>query len=391
MSPDKTFRTSGDEFTSIVQARGSLYDLRQTAARVAEALSAPVYSDWHTVIPRATIGGAVLSPQDLQPDAVRRNAEFALYHAKETMRGGFVRYWPGIGTRMTHRRDAIREVTDALEDNRIDAHYQPVLNLDTHEIVGFEALSRMTSVNGRMLRASLFQEAFSDAHVAAELTDRMLQIVADDMRDWLQMGLPLKHVGVNVTSADFYRGNLAGKLHDTLSARGLPQGHLIIEVTEDVYIGQRDCVVAAGIADLRAHGVRVALDDFGTGFAALAHLLTVPVDIIKIDQSFIRRLAPCDPSAAIVNGILQIARDLGIKVVAEGIETVVQLELLTSMGCALGQGYAYSKAVDRDQVVRLMSNHAEGTPGSRPLLPVSGGGQDAKPLKRSPTIRRMKH
>ncbi|WP_245424023.1 GGDEF domain-containing protein [Methylovirgula sp. 4M-Z18] len=364
LAPDTVFRTGDDQFCAILQNEQSLRDLDQTAAAILVALSVPAHCGGHTIVPKATIGGAVLAPQDAQPETVLRNAGFALYHAKEAVPGGFVQYWPGIGTRMSNRRDSIREVAEALRDFRIDAYYQPVIRLDTKEIVGFEALSRMTNVAGRIIPAALFQEAFTDANVACQVTDRMLAIVAKDIRAWLDEGLPVQYVGVNITSADLYTGNLPDKLRAAFDRHRVPLSHLIIEVTENAYIGRRDRVAIEAIADLRAKGVRVALDDFGTGFASLTHLLAVPVDTIKIDQSFIRGLGPRSPSAAIVRGINQIARDLDIKVVAEGIETLDQIDALRQMKCNLGQGLVFSKAVSRETARQMLRRHGQGAGGS---------------------------
>ncbi|MEN5298501.1 GGDEF domain-containing protein [Brucella sp. TWI559] len=359
LSPDITFRTGGDEFTVIIQNHKALYDLDHAADLVFEALSSPVHCDGQTILPRVTIGGAVLAALDTHPQTVRRNADFALYHAKENARGSFVLYQANVGTRIVHRRNSIREVREALEEKRITAHYQPLIRLDTKEIIGFEALSRMTTPSGDILSAAMFQESFSDVHIASEITQYMLSIVAQDIRRWLDLGLPVQHVGVNVTAADFYVGDLAAFVSKTFAQYNVPLCHLIIEVTENAYIGQRDDVVASGIRNLRLLGVRIALDDFGTGFAALAHLLTVPVDIIKIDRSFVCRLVPGDPSVAIVKGIVQIARDLNIKLVAEGVETLELAKTLEKMGCQLGQGYAFSKAVEYDTATTLLRDYGQ--------------------------------
>lgn len=367
MAPDTVFRTGGDEFTIIIQGADFLQDLYRAAEILIAAISAPAEHDGHTFLPRCTIGGAVLAPTDVMPSAVRRNADFALYHAKETMRGGFVRYWPGIGTRMAYRRDAVRNVSDALGDDRINVRYQPIVCIETRQIIGFEALSCMKNASGRVLPASLFQEAFSDARVSAELTKRVLAIVAQDIRSWLDQALPVRQVNVNVSSADFYFGNLHEKIDRSFGEHSIPLDHLVVEVTEDAYLGQRDKVVSSGIRDLRMRGIKVALDDFGTGFAALTHLLTVPIDILKVDQSFVRKLSPRHPSTAIVRGILQIARDLGIEAIAEGVEAAEQIEMLAELGCARAQGYIFSRPVSRSKAIGLLRRHGIGVPGSLPL------------------------
>lgn len=357
--PDTTFRIGGDEFVAIIQDKTALQDLERKASCVFDALAAPAECAGHTILPKATIGGAILAPQDLQPENVHRHADFALYHAKETKRGGFILYWSGIGTKITHRRTAIRDVTLALQEGRMEAWYQPVFRLDTMKVAGLEALSRMTNAFGTALPASLFQEAFDDAHVATELTAHILDIVAKDIRKWLDAGLPVPTVSINVTSADFYKGSLLPQIEHSLGAAGIPLHHLAIEVTENAYIGQRDRVVAEGIEQLRLKRVRVALDDFGTGFAALTHLLTVPVDSLKIDRSFVRRLDPGDPGIPIIKGILQIAGDLGISVIAEGIETEDQASVLRDMGCLLGQGYTFGKPAERDAITALLREHGD--------------------------------
>ena len=368
MSPDITFRLGGDEFAVLVQHPEALFDLEAGAGKVFAALEPPADCDGHAMVPAATIGGAALAPADAAAADVYQNADFALYHAKETGRGGFVRYWPGIGTRITHRRDAIRDVAAALADGRIDAYYQPVVRLDTREVVGVEALCRLRTTAGEIIAAGEFQEATSDVNVAADLTGRMLSIVADDVRAWLDAGIPFQHVGVNVSTADFYAGDLTHKLEQSFGRVGVPLDHLILEVNEDVSMGRRDKVITREIARLRRSGVRVALDDFGTGHASLTHLVSMPVDAIKIDRSFIAQLWPDDPAMVIVQGLIDIARELDIRVVAEGIETEVQASQLWTMGCILGQGFEFSRAIDRTAMTMLLRRHARGINGAVPLV-----------------------
>lgn len=367
MAPDVTFRLGGDEFAIIIQASEALADLGSAAERILEELDAPALCEGHAVIPRATIGGAVLSATETTARAVNEAADFALYHAKETGRGGFVRYWPGIGTRMTRQRDAIRDVKEALAEGKIEAHYQPIVRLDSCEVTGLEALCRMRTSNGDLVTAEAFQEAMTDARAAVQITDYMLETIARDTRLWLDEGLAVQHVGINVSTADFYAGSISRKLEAAFARERVPLSHLVLEVSEDVYIGRRDRVVAREIQAIREGGVLVALDDFGTGYASLTHLLTAPIDIIKIDQSFVSRLGPSDPSMAIVEGLIGIAQQLGIRVVAEGVETQMQRSQLSKMGCNLGQGYAFAAAADRDRTAARLRCHAQGIAGVTPL------------------------
>jgi diguanylate cyclase (GGDEF)-like protein len=358
MPAGHVFRIGGDEFAIILNSDDQPFEIHRSAERLLKVLAGPADCSGHIVVPRATIGGAVLSAGDQTTERVRQNADFALYHAKETGRGGFVQYWPGLGTTITRRLGDIREVDAALREHRIDAFYQPVVRLDTREIVGLEALCRMR-LGDRIIAAADFQEAMKDVHVARALTTRMMALVAADVRAWLEMGIAFQHVGVNVSSADMHGGALDTILSDAFGHEGVPLKHVIVEVTETVYMGDGDRSVQKAVETLRAEGFRVALDDFGTGYASLTHLLTVPVDIIKIDKSFVDRLAPDNASMAIVEGLLQIAKKLDIRVIAEGIETEEQAELLQAAGCVLGQGYLFSRPVNRHITTRLLVEMAQ--------------------------------
>jgi diguanylate cyclase (GGDEF)-like protein len=355
-APHAAFRLGGDEFAVLVTGAERA---DHVARRILQAMAEPVSCDGRLVVPSATIGLAAVSAGDAGAEAVRRNADFALYHAKETNRGGFVQYSAFLASSMMRREEAIHSVAAALSSDRIEAFYQPIVSLDNCAIVAVEALCRLVTEGGEIMPAAAFQEATSDARIASQLTRRMLAIVAADVRKWLDLGIPFQHAGINVSSADFHGGQLLNDLTDAFEREGVPLSHVTLEVTESVYLNQRDHVVPRAINAMRAKGLRIALDDFGTGFASLTHLLTVPVDAIKIDKSFTHRLAPDDASSTIVEGLIGIARKLGMRVVAEGIETEDQLAQLRQFGCARGQGYLFSKAVHRDVATDMLLRLAQ--------------------------------
>ncbi|MDH4413947.1 MAG: EAL domain-containing protein [Rhizobium sp.] len=349
---DMTFRLGGDEFAVIVPCLE-----RTDPAELAEALihriKEPADCSGHLIYPAATLGGAKAG-LERSPQQVRQNADYALYHAKERARGRYLEYAPGLGTAIVKRFRAVQEVDRALRDDRIDAHYQPVVELSSGRILGFESLCRMHMPDGSIVAAAHFHEAMKDAHVAIEITDRMLERIAAAAVDWQRAGLAFSRVGLNLSAADFHRGGLTRRITDALGQAGLQPTAMVAEVTESVYIAQKDNVVADEIHAMREAGIQVALDDFGTGFASLTHLLTVPVDIIKIDKCFVRRLSDVGGGAVITRGLLEIARGLGIRVVAEGIEEQEQAEHLLSLDCLAGQGYFFSRPVDRHQTAAML-------------------------------------
>ncbi|WP_457302873.1 EAL domain-containing protein, partial [Phyllobacterium sp. P5_D12] len=217
---------------------------------------------------------------------MRQNADFALYHAKETDRGGYVQFRPELRTSIVDRIRAIRNVDAALVEGRITAYYQPIAQLASSEIVGLEALVRMTDLQGAVSPAGDFAAAFSDTKIASRVTEKMLNQVASDIREWLDLGIPVEHVGINVTTGDFQYGNLQAKIEACFAKQDVPLKHIVLEVNESVFMGGSDQFVAKAVKRLRDKGLLVALDDFGTGYASLTHLISFPVDVIKIDRSF---------------------------------------------------------------------------------------------------------
>lgn len=351
-APDRAYRLGGDEFAVLVQSPAALADPAEAARMLLDALAQPIEDGERNVVPRATAGGALIGEGETA-EQVRLNADLALYHAKETARGSFVRYVPGIATRMARRLDAIHAVERALAEDRLLPHYQPLFDLKTGEILGFEALCRMRT-DDRIVSAAEFFEATTDGKVAGAITARMLERVAADLRHWCDLGIAPPHVGMNFSSSDFHGARLREMIPETLARYGVPLHHLTLEITETVYLGQGDTVVADTLRWFRAQGLLVALDDFGTGYASLTHLLTMPVDFIKIDKSFTDQLLQNSASRAIVEGVLHIAQELDMRVIAEGVETELQAERLRSIGCAYGQGHLFSPAVGVERATEIL-------------------------------------
>lgn len=358
--PDRIFRVGSNEFAVILTSTHALHDLKVTAERIVNDLDKPINCGGYNIIPRVTIGGAERQVSGCTAKDVHQNAYFALCHAKETDRGGFVQYWPGLGVDKIHQFNTLRNVEEALQEGRINAYYQPIVSLDTREIIGLEALCRM-KIGSQVVPAADFHSATTDAHIGVTLTARMISLVAADVRSWLDRGIPFQHVGINVSSADMHY-DVVQVLEAAFVANGVSLRHAILEVTESVYMGHSDGIVQKAIEAVRAKGIRVALDDFGTGFASLTHLLTVPVDVIKIDKTFVDRLMPGDPSAAIIEGLINIAQNLNIRVVAEGIETEEQARHLQALGCKLGQGYLFGRAMDAQSTMTVLLRNAQKNP-----------------------------
>lgn len=358
--PDfEPFRLAGDEFAVLVRNCVTPGELDQASVRLLAAVNGEVSIGAHSVPVHVTLGGAHFPVDGMSADALYQNADMALSSAKQNHRGGYLRFSPDLRTRIIRRIQQVRRFDTALAEDRVLAHYQPIVRLDTGEIVGLEALARVRLPEGGVVSVADYAAALEDPRLAWELTGRMLSCVADDVRHWLDLGIPFQHVGVNVTTGDFSRGDVVERLEAIFGQAGVPLRHVLLEVNEAVLMGGTDGIVPRTLAALRARGLLVALDDFGTGFASLTHVLSFPVDVIKIDRSFVDGLVTDPRSMVVVRAVLEIARQLGLRVVAEGIETAEQADLLRDLGCFLGQGYFFSRPVPPADTTELLQLFAQ--------------------------------
>ncbi|WID97953.1 EAL domain-containing protein [Bosea vestrisii] len=363
VAPNGTaFRIGGDEFAVLLPGCDKAGQLRGVASAILAAMQGPLDCEGTTIVPGVTIGGAIAGEDGADSVTLRQNADFALYHAKETRRGGYVRFKGGLRTAMTRRIQTVRTVDEALSAGRLVPYYQPVVRLDTGEITGMEALARLRLDDGRIVAAGEFQDALLDPKLAYRISGQMLAAIAVDMAQWLREGLPIRYVGINVTSADFQKGDLVQRIVRAFERMQVPLEHLVVEITEQVIMGGRRDGVARTMAALRERGIMVALDDFGTGFASLTHLLDFPVDAIKIDRSFVGSIDGGKRSGAIVEALVGIAGRLGMRLVAEGIESESQARRLAAMGCPLGQGYHYSRPMPAEAVAAFVRSFAQPAP-----------------------------
>jgi diguanylate cyclase (GGDEF)-like protein len=359
-SPDLVAcRVGGDEFAILVSDCATDEDLARAARLVLEAVAGLVDAKGQAVDPHITMGGALYGPDGLDPATLSQNADVALYQAKETRRGGFLPFVAPMRIAISQRVAMVRSVDQALAEGRMIAHYQPIVKLETGEIVGLEALARMRMDDGRIATAGEFHAALADPRIAWQVTGQILRQVAADIRGWLDRGIDFQHVGINVTTGDFVRGDLEQRLVAAFEQEEVPLRHLVLEVNEAVFMGGNDQRVPKAVSALRQRGLLVALDDFGTGFASLTHLLSFPVDIIKIDKSFVDRLGTDHRSEVLVGAIIDIARRLDMRLVAEGIETKSQADMLGALGCTMGQGFLFSRAVAPEDATRLLELYAQ--------------------------------
>jgi diguanylate cyclase (GGDEF)-like protein/PAS domain S-box-containing protein len=352
---DFVARVGGDEFAVILENVRSKEDALALGRKLFTALQDPVQIGGRMISAGASIGGAMF-PQDAQSaNDLFKNADTALYALKGSGRGGTMLFDRYMLEGVEKAASQLGRARNAISEKNVLPVYQPQVEVQTGRIVGFEALLRWRHpLKGLQLPATV-QEAFKDYELATKIGELMQRRVAIDVRSWMDRGLVFGRVSINAAPAEFLRDDYAERLLTVLEEQRVPPQMIDIEVTEHALLELGPEYVARALALLKAAGVTVSLDDFGTGYSSLSHLRDFPVDQVKIDMSFVQQMSEDEEIASIVAAVVNLARSISIQVVAEGVETPAQLDLLKIMGCHFAQGHLFGKAVEEEEVVRLLT------------------------------------
>lgn len=282
----------------------------------------------------------------MQTRELLRRADLALYEGKKRERNTIHFYHPRLEAGNQARQKAITQVRSALDSDRVFAAYQPIVDLSDGSLVGLEALMRLTTEEGEKMTAGEVLPALLDPILSREITTHMLRAVCSDMATLVAVNPGLQYVSLNVAESDLLSRRFATKLLDALREAGVPEKLITLEITETMLLVNDNVTVRTVLSDLRDAGMSIALDDFGTGFSSLSHLRDFPIDKVKIDSSFVQAMAHDQQARAIVQAIVAMAKNMGMEVIAEGIETDEQRMILQLTGCRWGQGFLFSRALD---------------------------------------------
>lgn len=341
---DLVARTGGDEFALVIAAHSD-EEVERVAKNIFDHLRAPINHAGRLIECGASIGASFIPRDGKTRSEIMKAADIALYAAKTGGRAQLRIFEPGMMAEVEAHQTMIALARQALTHDTIIPHYQPKIDLRTSQVIGFEALLRWTDRDGQLRTPDMLKAAFDDPALGSPLSERMLQKVLDDVQNWSRTGVPFGHVAINVAGADFRHGGFASKVINSLAARNLPTSCIQIEVTENVFLGRGASDVERELRMLSEHGIRIALDDFGTGYASLSHLTQFPINILKIDRSFIQSIGTSAGAEAITSMVVNLGHCLGLEIVAEGIETAAQEAFLREVRCDIGQGFLYSRAI----------------------------------------------
>ena len=336
---DTVARFGGDEFALILEGIRNPQDTARVAARIMSELRRPFRFRGLDVDPSGSMGIA-LFPADAHDAAeLLKHADIALYRAKESGRGDFQHFEADMRIQIDRRRRLEADLRRGLAGDEFIVFYQPIVSLDPYGSLSFEALLRWRHPDRGLVQPLDFLPVAEETGLIAGIGCRVLQQVAEQARRWMDAGVPLGRIAINLADAQFADAELDRMIARVLAGAQVPARLIEIEVTEGVFFGRNADRVMQVLRRLHALGVTIVLDDFGTGHASLTHLRRFPIDKLKIDRSFVRDMLDDTNDAVIVRAIIDLGHSLGLEIVAEGVESDAQLDFLRSHGCDHIQGF----------------------------------------------------
>ena len=351
---DTVARLGGDEFTIILAELRHPEDAAGVAEKIIEAVQAPMTIAGTTLEVSASIGISLFPDDGSDPETLLRNADSAMYRAKESGRNTYQLCTEDMKRRAQERLSLESRLRKAIHGGQLTLHYQPQIHLASGKVIGIEALVRWNDPDRGLIHPSSFIPLAEETRLILPLGDWVLRTACMQMRNWRDRGLDIPHVSVNLSARQFQHAEIVDRVRDVLHDTGLEASALDLEITETTAMQNAETSVEV-LHALRALGVSVSIDDFGTGYSSLNYLKRFPITGVKIDRVFVRDLATSDGDAAIVAAVIGIARSLRIGVTAEGVENAEQLAFLRRRKCDAAQGYLFSRPVSAESLPAVIT------------------------------------
>lgn len=349
-SSDFIARLGGDEFAVIIENIDHADELIRIGDAILNQLQTPIAFEGRVIGAGASIGGAMFPADAATAVELFKCADIALYALKDQGRGGMRMFHSHMREEAQLQASQLSLARAALRDRLVVPFYQPKIDLASGAVVGFEALLRWVHPHRGIQLPDSIGAAFQEYDLASRLGEIMYSQVFVDLVAWREAGVDVGRVSINAAPAEFLRDNYAERLLAALGEAGVAPSSIEVEVTEQVFINRGADYVSRALGVLTREGVRISLDDFGTGYSSLSHLRDFPVDVVKIDRSFVARADEDSEIGAIVTAVINLAASLSIGVVAEGIETEGQRDYLIERGCQMGQGYLFGRPMRAAEV-----------------------------------------
>jgi diguanylate cyclase (GGDEF)-like protein/PAS domain S-box-containing protein len=356
---DTVSRLGGDEFVVLLSQVEHGEDAAVIARKILRVLGLPHTIDNKSLDMKVSIGVSTYPSDGLDLNSLMDSADTAMYDAKEHGRNNYQFFRPEMHARLAKRKLIERDLRYALGRNEFLLHYQPKFNLATRQITGVEALIRWQHPQRGMISPAQFVPIAEECGLMLPIGQWVLLEACRQARSWRDAGLGIVPVAVNVSAAEFGDKDFLSGVRATLISTGVEPQNLELEMTESALMMDAESTMVA-LGALKAMGVQLAIDDFGTGYSSFTYLRRFPVDTLKLDQSFIHEINVDPGDAAIVNAMINIGTSLKLRVIAEGVETVAQLNFLQEHACAEGQGYHLSRPITAEEVAKLVEAEIRG-------------------------------
>lgn len=341
-------RLGGDEFVVLLGHVNRAEDAARVAERIAQTICNPFDISGQSVSITTTIGISVYPSDGHDGESLMKSADIAMYHAKESGRNGYQFYSRDIHEMALARFTMEARLKEAIDNEQLTIVYQPKICFTSHQVTGVEALVRWEDSEDGIISPDDFIPLAEETGLILSLGRWVLKTAARQMQDWIISGMTPLTIAVNCSSVQFMRSDMVTDINEAIEFSGLDPIYLEIELTESLLLQDFEAGVKI-LREMKELGVQVAIDDFGTGFSSLCYLKRLPVDKLKIDQSFVKELCTDPGDVAIVSAIVTLGHNLGLTVVAEGVETPQQYEILRNFNCNEAQGYLFSKPMKSDE------------------------------------------
>jgi diguanylate cyclase (GGDEF)-like protein/PAS domain S-box-containing protein len=353
---DTAARLGGDEFAVLMEDFDGREGVMEFANRIIDELRHPIEVAAQKLLVTASIGVTYAS-RDAASDELLGNADLAMYTAKLRGKNRVVEFQPQMYTAVLSRLELESDLRRAIGAHEIEAHFQPIVDLRTLSIVGFEALARWRHPSKGLLPPSEFIDFAEEVGLIDSIDQAILVQACRHARSWQTDGLAPADllISVNLSAREVVDSQIEDAITQTVQQSGFDPGNLILEITESAVMQDVDAAVR-NLAALSTHGIRIAIDDFGTGYSSLSHLERLPVDILKIDRSFLARMSASDDAADLARAIVQLAQTFGVTPIAEGVESEGQVVRLRQMGCHLAQGFHLGIPLDARATRKLLAS-----------------------------------
>jgi len=356
---DTVSRQGGDEFVILMQDVSDPADIARGAQKVLDAVASAYAIDGHELITTPSIGISMYPSDGQDVESLLKNADAAMYHAKESGRNNYQFFTQDMNTRALERLSLERSLRRAVERDELRLHYQPQYEVGSGRIVGVEALIRWQHPEFGLIPPGRFIRFAEETDLIGEVGKWVLHEACRQARAWQAQGLPAVRMAVNISAAQFRNPDFPGTVLEALRSSGLEARYLEIELTESIIM--QDVERATGLLEqLKMLGLELAIDDFGTGYSSLSYLKRFPIDLLKIDQSFVRDITTDKDDAAITSAIIALTHNLELRTIAEGVETAEQLKFLEDHGCDEVQGFLFSRPLAPEECTDLLASQSSG-------------------------------